>query len=84
VSKVKLGTFCQFTVVHFDLISNIFLCRYTSRTLRMKLLTWCRVISRAELFGSDRAGLGLKFVKMFQACIQNFFYNIKSNDFFHS
>ena len=42
--------FCQFTVVHFDscLVSNIFSCRYSSRTLRMKLLTlilsikiWC-------------------------------------------
>jgi len=29
--------FCRFTVVHFDLISNIFLCRFTSITLRMKL-----------------------------------------------
>ena len=55
---------CQFTVVHFDLISNIFLCRYASRTLRIKILTWCRVVSRA--------GLGLKFVKIFRACIQNF------------
>jgi len=27
VLKVKLGTFCQFTVVHFDLISNVFFCR---------------------------------------------------------
>jgi len=61
VLKVKLGTFCQFTVVHFDLISNIFLCRYASRTPRMKVLTWCRVISRAWL--------GLKFVKI---CRVNF------------
>ena len=38
------------------LISNIFLCRYASRALRMKLLTWCRVISLAGLIGSDRAG----------------------------
>jgi len=30
VLMVKLGTFCQFTVVHFDLISNIFSCRYAS------------------------------------------------------
>jgi len=29
--------FCQFTVGYFDLISNIFLCRY-ARTLRMKPL----------------------------------------------
>jgi len=85
VLKTKLGTFCQFTVVHFDLISNIFLCRCASRTLRMQLLTWCRVISLAGLFGSGRTGLGLEFVKIFRA---NFgpayktFYNIKSNDFF--
>jgi len=45
--------------VHFDLISNIFLFRYGSRTLRMKILTWCRVIRRARL--------GLKFVKICRA-----------------
>jgi len=75
--------FCRFTVVHFDLISNIFFCRYASRTLRMKLLTWCRVISRARLLGSGRAGRGHNFVKIFRVCIQNFFYNIRSrpNDF---
>jgi len=39
-----LVPFCQFTVVHFDLISNIFLCGYARRNHRMKLLTWCRVI----------------------------------------
>jgi len=56
VLKVKLGTFCQFMVTHFDLISNIFLCRYASGTLRMKLLTWCRVKSgQAFRVGSDRA-----------------------------
>ena len=49
------GTFCQFTIVNFHLISNIFLCRYASTTPRMKLLTWCRVISLAGLFGSGRA-----------------------------
>jgi len=40
--------------VHFDLIPNIFLCRYASRTLRMKLLIWCRVLSLARLLGSAR------------------------------
>jgi len=39
----------------------------------MKLLTWCRVISRAGLFVSGLAGLGLRIVKLFRACIQNFF-----------
>jgi len=68
--------------VHFDLIPNISLCRYASRTLRMKLLTWCRVINLAGFSG--RAGLGLKFVKIFRACIQNFFITLKSNDFFLS
>ena len=33
----ELGTFCQFPVVHIDLISNIFLRRYASLTLRIKL-----------------------------------------------
>jgi len=64
--------FCQFTVVHFDLISNVFLCRYASRTIRMKLFTWCRVISQA----------GRKFVKIFQACIQNFFITLRVPAFF--
>jgi len=33
--QVKLGTICQFTVVHYDfsLISNIFSCRYACITL---------------------------------------------------
>jgi len=47
--------FCQFIVVRFDLISNIFSCRYASRTLGMKLLTWCRVVSQVGVFGSGRA-----------------------------
>ena len=71
-TDINLILFCQFTVVHFDLISNIFLCGYASRTLRMKLLTWCRVISLAGFFGSGWAGLVCKFVKIFQACIQTF------------
>jgi len=33
---------------------------------------------------SCRAGLGIKFVKIFRACIQKLFYNIKSNHFFVS
>ena len=32
----------------------------------MKLLTWCKVISLAGLFGSGWAGLGRKFVKIFR------------------
>jgi len=74
--------FCQFTVVHFDFISNIFLCRYASRTLRMKLLTWCSVISLAGLFASGRAGLGFRFVKIFRAYTQNFFITLRATTFF--
>ena len=37
----------------------------------MNLLTWCRVVSQARVL--DGAGLGLKFAKIFPACIQNFF-----------
>ena len=78
----NLVLLCQFTVVHFALISNIFLCRYACRTLRMKLLTWCRVISRVGLFGS---GSGLSFSKYFgpiSSLHTRRFYNIKRNDFF--
>ena len=57
-----MSRFCHFIVVHIYLISNIFLCRYASKTLRMKLLAWCRVISLAALCGSGRTGLELKFV----------------------
>jgi len=35
--------------------SNVILCRYANRTLRIKLLTWCRVISLAGHFGSRRS-----------------------------
>jgi len=62
--------FRQFTAVHFD----IFLCHYAGRTLRMKLLIWCRVTSRARL--------GLRFVKIFRACIQNFFITFRVTIFF--
>ena len=78
VFKVKRGTFLPIhRYVHFDLISNIFLCRDASITLRIKLLTWCGVISLA----------GLKFVKIFRANFEpsyKTFYNITSNDFFLS
>jgi len=50
VNQVKLVHFYQFTIArfYFCLISNLFSCRYASRTLRIKLLTlissikiWC-------------------------------------------
>jgi len=46
---VKLVHYDQFTVVrfYFGLISNLFSCRYASRTLRIKLLT---LISSNRLF----------------------------------
>ena len=75
--------FCRFTVVHFDLISNIFLCGYASRPPRMKLLTWCKQSYKSGK--AFRAGLGLKFFKIFRANIRpgyKTFYNIKSNGFF--
>jgi len=81
--KVKLWYFfANFIVVNFDLISNIFSSRYASRTLRIKLLTWCRIVSQVGVFRLCRA----------QACIcQNIFdlhtkliSSIRSNDFFLS
>ena len=81
VLKVKLATFCQFIVVHFDLISNILLCRYASRTLKMKLLTWCWVISLAGP-GSE---LSLsKYFGPISSLHTKLFYNIKRNAFFLS
>jgi len=80
VLKVKLVTFLSIHRCAFGFnLKYIFVSFYASRTLRLKLLIWCRLISLAGLFES-----GLKFVKIFRACIQNFFYNIKSNDFFLS
>jgi len=75
VKRWNLVLFCWFTVVHFDLISNIYFFRYASRTLRMKLLTWCRVTSQAGLFGSDRARAWVcqNISNQFRACIQNVF-----------
>ena len=75
----NLVLFCQFTVVHFDLMSTILLCRYASRTLRMKLLTWCRVISLAGLFGSGRARVVCQIISGLHTKL---FHNIRSNDFF--
>jgi len=48
--QVKLGIFCQFTVVQFDfcLISNIFSCPYANITLRMELLA---LISSIQICG---------------------------------
>ena len=57
--------------MHYDLMSNIFLCRYVSRTLRMKLLTWCKVISLAGLFGLCS---GLNLSKYFRPAYKTFYY----------
>jgi len=78
----NLVLFCQFTVVHFDLISNIFLCRYASKSLRMKLLAWCRVTVYVWPGFSGRVGLGLKFVSIFPAYLQNFFITLRVTTFF--
>ena len=67
---------------HLDLIPKIFLCRYASRTLRMKLLTWCRVISLTRLFGSGRARA--EVCQNISGLHTKLFYNIKSNEFFLS
>jgi len=66
--------------VHFDLIPNISLCLYASRTLRMKLLTWCRVINLAGFFGSGSARA--QVCQNISGLHTKLFYNIKSNDFF--
>ena len=66
--------------MHFDLNSNIFLCCYASKTLRMKLLTWCRTISQAEFFWVG-SGSGLSLSKYFGPAYKTFFL---SNDFFLS
>ena len=55
VLKVKLRLFLPIQRCAFWFNLNIFLCRYASRTLRIKLLTWCRVISLAGHFGSGRS-----------------------------
>ena len=123
--------------MHFDLNLKHILCRYASRTLRMKLLTWCRFIGVArgakgdmlspkflenivilcferrfskqnsvirlksnildppifwpsQIFGLatplfrviSRAGLGLRLVKIFRACIHNFFVTFGVTIFF--
>ena len=77
VLKVNLVLFCQFTVVHFDLISSIFFCRYASRTLKMQLLTWCKVISRGRLVGSG-SGLSLsKYFEPISGLHANFFMTLR-------
>jgi len=55
--RVKGETWYFFAKSPLCILINIFLCRYAStiELFRMKLLTWCRVVSQAGLFGSDRA-----------------------------
>ena len=82
--KVKLGTFLPIHRCAFWLnLKYIFvsLCKY-SRTLRMTLLTWCRVISWARLFGSGRARA--QVCRNISGLRRKLFYNIQSNDFFLS
>ena len=80
---MQLGTFLPIPrCTHVDLISNIFFCRYASRTLRMKLLTWCRVICLAGLFGSGRARVWVRL--NISSLHTKLFHNIKSNDLFLS
>ena len=55
VLKVKLGSFMPIYRCAFGFNLKYIFRRYASRTLRMKLMTWCKVISLAGLFGSDRA-----------------------------
>jgi len=80
-----LVLYYKFAVVHFDLILNIFvmLCKY-SRTRRMKLLTWCRVVSQAGLFGSGWAWTWSlsKYFGLILGLHTKHFYSIRSNDFF--
>jgi len=84
VFKVKLGTFLPTHCWAFWFNLNIFLCRYASRTLRMKLLTWCRVTSRAVFFESDLSFS--KYCGQISGLHTKLFYNIKSrpNYFFLS
>ena len=70
--------------MHFDLISNIFLRRFASTVELLKWNFWHGAELQVWPGFSGRAGLGLKFVKIFQACIKKLFYNNKSNDFFFS
>ena len=81
VLKMKLGTFLPIYRCAFGFtLKYMFASFYASRTLRMKLLTWCSIISLAGLFGSARA---LSLSKYFGPAYKTF-YNIKSNDFFLS
>jgi len=80
VLKVKLGTFLPIHHCAFWFnLKYIFVSLCKSRTLRMKLLTWCRVISLARLFGFGRLSLSEYFGPVLHTKL---FYNIKDNDFF--
>ena len=72
--KVKLGTFLPINrFVHFDLISNIFSCRYESRILRMKLFDMMQSCKSGRTFQIG-PGSGLSLSKYFgPACMQKFF-----------
>jgi len=57
VLKVKLGTFLPIHLVHFDLISNIFLCRYASSDSVTRVNDSTRVTSFGD---SDSTRVTLK------------------------
>ena len=80
VLEVKLGTFLPIHRCAFGFnLKYIFVLFNASRTLRMNLLIWCILISLAGIF---RVGSGLKFVKIFRGCMQNFFISLRATTFF--
>jgi len=73
--------FWQFTVVHLDLISNIFLRSF----MQVELLEWNFWYGADLQVGPGFSGrLGLKVCQNISGLHTKLFYNIKSNDFFLS
>jgi len=82
--KVKLGTLLPIHRCAFWFnLKYIFvsLCKY-SRTLSVEWNFWHGAELLVRPGFSDRAGLELKFVKIFRACIQNFFITLGVMIFF--
>jgi len=86
--RVKGGTWYFFANSHCAFSFNlkyifVSLCKY-SRTLRMKLLTWCRVYKsgRASRIGPDSGFSLSKYFGLISGLHTKLFYSIRSNDFF--
>ena len=82
VLEVKLGTFLIIQRCAFWFNLKYILCRCASRTLRMKLLSWCAESGWAFRVGSGRAWVCQNISDQFRPCMQNVFITLRKTTIF--